>query len=159
MTKKRNKPLTSTAIQDQIPPRRPLGFLIMTSFNHSTKKATYRMNVGILSTQEFWASIFNIAHAFVCFRWFRLVADTRSCRWWCWSSWKTIYLGWGEPIITDMKGVDHECYLQAPQYCDFQFPTLQPSNNSVTFHPKFFQRVQSRTGGKRNGGKASQISW
>lgn len=29
----------------------------------------------------------------------------------------------GEPIITDMKGTDHECYLQAPPHCDILFPT------------------------------------
>ena len=29
----------------------------------------------------------------------------------------------GEPIITDMGGIDHECYLQAPPHCDILFPT------------------------------------
>lgn len=29
----------------------------------------------------------------------------------------------GEPIITDMDGVDHECYLHAPRHCDILFPT------------------------------------
>jgi hypothetical protein len=29
----------------------------------------------------------------------------------------------GEPLITDMKGVDHECFLQAPPHCDILFPT------------------------------------
>lgn len=29
----------------------------------------------------------------------------------------------GEPIVTDMKGVDHECYLSSPKHCDILFPT------------------------------------
>jgi len=29
----------------------------------------------------------------------------------------------GEPIITDMVGNDHACYLQAPPHCDILFPT------------------------------------
>jgi hypothetical protein len=29
----------------------------------------------------------------------------------------------GEPIVTDMTGIDHECYLQAPPHCDILFPT------------------------------------
>ena len=29
----------------------------------------------------------------------------------------------GEPIITDMDGVDHECFLRAPPHCDILFPT------------------------------------
>jgi hypothetical protein len=29
----------------------------------------------------------------------------------------------GEPIVTDMEGVDHECYLVAPPHCDILFPT------------------------------------
>lgn len=32
----------------------------------------------------------------------------------------------GEPIITDMNGIDHECYLQAPSHCDILFPTDFP---------------------------------
>lgn len=32
----------------------------------------------------------------------------------------------GEPIITDMKGVDHACYLRAPPNCDILFPTDFP---------------------------------
>jgi hypothetical protein len=31
--------------------------------------------------------------------------------------------GEGEPIITDMEGIDHECFLQAPPHCDILFPT------------------------------------
>ena len=31
--------------------------------------------------------------------------------------------GEGEPIVTDMKGQDHECYITAPKYCDILFPT------------------------------------
>jgi hypothetical protein len=31
--------------------------------------------------------------------------------------------GEGEPIVTDMHGIDHECYLQAPPHCDILFPT------------------------------------
>ena len=31
--------------------------------------------------------------------------------------------GHGEPLITDMKGVDYECFLQAPPHCDILFPT------------------------------------
>ncbi|KAG7355236.1 putative S-adenosyl-L-methionine-dependent methyltransferase [Nitzschia inconspicua] len=29
----------------------------------------------------------------------------------------------GEPIVTDMSGQDHECYLTAPNHCDILFPT------------------------------------
>jgi hypothetical protein len=29
----------------------------------------------------------------------------------------------GEPIVTDMNGNDHECYLTAPRHCDILFPT------------------------------------
>ena len=29
----------------------------------------------------------------------------------------------GEPIVTDMDGVDHCCYLTSPRYCDILFPT------------------------------------
>jgi hypothetical protein len=29
----------------------------------------------------------------------------------------------GEPIVTDMSGNDHECYLTAPSHCDILFPT------------------------------------
>lgn len=29
----------------------------------------------------------------------------------------------GEPIITDMVGKDHACYLRSPQFCDILFPT------------------------------------
>jgi len=29
----------------------------------------------------------------------------------------------GEPIVTDMQGNDHECYIQAPPRCDILFPT------------------------------------
>lgn len=29
----------------------------------------------------------------------------------------------GEPIVTDMSGTDHECYLSAPPHCDILFPT------------------------------------
>jgi hypothetical protein len=29
----------------------------------------------------------------------------------------------GEPIVTDMSGKDHECYLTAPSHCDILFPT------------------------------------
>lgn len=29
----------------------------------------------------------------------------------------------GEPIVTDMDGVDFECMLQAPPHCDILFPT------------------------------------
>jgi hypothetical protein len=29
----------------------------------------------------------------------------------------------GEPIVTDMSGIDHECYLSAPSHCDILFPT------------------------------------
>lgn len=29
----------------------------------------------------------------------------------------------GEPIVTDMVGIDHECYLTAPPQCDILFPT------------------------------------
>lgn len=29
----------------------------------------------------------------------------------------------GEPIITSMDGVDHECYLDCPPFCDILFPT------------------------------------
>jgi hypothetical protein len=29
----------------------------------------------------------------------------------------------GEPIVTDMEGIDHECYLRAPPHCDILFPT------------------------------------
>jgi len=29
----------------------------------------------------------------------------------------------GEPLITDMLGNDHECFLQAPKHCDILFPT------------------------------------
>jgi len=29
----------------------------------------------------------------------------------------------GEPLITDMNGVDHECLLNSPTYCDILFPT------------------------------------
>ena len=28
-----------------------------------------------------------------------------------------------EPIITSMDGIDHECYLEAPPFCDILFPT------------------------------------
>lgn len=38
------------------------------------------------------------------------------------SSRRTIW-GHGEPIITDMDGVDYECYLQSPPHCDILFPT------------------------------------
>jgi SAM-dependent MidA family methyltransferase len=31
--------------------------------------------------------------------------------------------GHGEPIITSMDDVDHECYLRAPELCDILFPT------------------------------------
>lgn len=31
--------------------------------------------------------------------------------------------GEGEPIVTDMDGIDYECYLQSPQNCDILFPT------------------------------------
>lgn len=31
--------------------------------------------------------------------------------------------GEGEPIVTDMDGVDHECFLQAPPHCDILFAT------------------------------------
>jgi hypothetical protein len=29
----------------------------------------------------------------------------------------------GEPIVSDMDGIDHECYLRAPPHCDILFPT------------------------------------
>ena len=29
----------------------------------------------------------------------------------------------GEPIVTDMDGIDYECYLTAPSHCDILFPT------------------------------------
>jgi Putative S-adenosyl-L-methionine-dependent methyltransferase len=29
----------------------------------------------------------------------------------------------GEPIVTDMKGLDHPCYLLSPDHCDILFPT------------------------------------
>eukprot|EP00934_Nitzschia_sp_Nitz4_P001905 Nitzschia sp. Nitz4//scaffold174_size87051//20010//21237//NITZ4_005102-RA/size87051-augustus-gene-0.59-mRNA-1//1//CDS//3329538851//1905//frame0 len=29
----------------------------------------------------------------------------------------------GEPIVTDMDGHDHECYLMAPPHCDILYPT------------------------------------
>ena len=29
----------------------------------------------------------------------------------------------GEPIITCMQDLDHECYLRAPPFCDILFPT------------------------------------
>lgn len=32
----------------------------------------------------------------------------------------------GEPIVTDMEGIDHECYLQSPDHCDILFPTDFP---------------------------------
>eukprot|EP00980_Cylindrotheca_fusiformis_P014483 scaffold3875_cov123-Cylindrotheca_fusiformis.AAC.3 len=35
----------------------------------------------------------------------------------------TSYWAHGEPIVTDMKGRDHPCYLAAPPYCDVLFPT------------------------------------
>jgi SAM-dependent MidA family methyltransferase len=31
--------------------------------------------------------------------------------------------GHGEPIVTSMDDVDHECYLRAPELCDILFPT------------------------------------
>lgn len=31
--------------------------------------------------------------------------------------------GEGEPIITDMSSVDHECFLRAPPHCDILYPT------------------------------------
>ncbi len=31
--------------------------------------------------------------------------------------------GFGEPIVTDMKGIDHECFVRAPPHCDILFPT------------------------------------
>lgn len=34
------------------------------------------------------------------------------------SKWAT-----GEPIVTCMDGTDHECYLNAPPFCDVLFPT------------------------------------
>lgn len=33
------------------------------------------------------------------------------------------YWAHGEPIITDMDGTDHLCYLNAPPHCDVLFPT------------------------------------
>ncbi|CAB9499355.1 Conserved hypothetical protein [Seminavis robusta] len=29
----------------------------------------------------------------------------------------------GEPIVTDMDGLDHSCYLESPDHCDILFPT------------------------------------
>jgi len=29
----------------------------------------------------------------------------------------------GEPLITDMNGIDHECLFSAPSHCDILFPT------------------------------------
>jgi len=29
----------------------------------------------------------------------------------------------GEPIVTSMDGMDHECYLDAPPFCDILYPT------------------------------------
>jgi hypothetical protein len=29
----------------------------------------------------------------------------------------------GEPLVTDMEGADHGCYLNSPQFCDILFPT------------------------------------
>jgi hypothetical protein len=29
----------------------------------------------------------------------------------------------GEPIVTDMDSIDHQCYLTAPPHCDVLFPT------------------------------------
>ena len=31
--------------------------------------------------------------------------------------------GQGEPLVTDMNDIDHECYLQSPELCDILFPT------------------------------------
>lgn len=59
----------------------------------------------------------NLGLAFADFDWLPapdLMAETPSRL----TSW-----GEGEPIITDMQGVDHECFLQAPPHCDILFPT------------------------------------
>lgn len=32
----------------------------------------------------------------------------------------------GEPIVTDMEGNDHACYLQSPEHCDIFFPADFP---------------------------------
>ncbi|KAG7359273.1 putative S-adenosyl-L-methionine-dependent methyltransferase [Nitzschia inconspicua] len=48
----------------------------------------------------------------------------------------------GEPIVTDMSGQDHECYLTAPKYCDVLFPTnFQKVKMFVT---KCLSRYQSK---------------
>jgi Putative S-adenosyl-L-methionine-dependent methyltransferase len=39
-----------------------------------------------------------------------------------------------EPLITDMKGMDYECFLQAPPYCDILFPTDFDKLRSFTMH-------------------------
>jgi len=36
---------------------------------------------------------------------------------------RTSHWAAGEPIVTDMQGIDHVCYLQAPPNCDILFPT------------------------------------
>lgn len=52
----------------------------------------------------------------------------------------------GEPIVTDMEGNDHPCYIQSPDHCDILFPTnfhhlasfvansWKIQKNSVTVH-------------------------
>jgi hypothetical protein len=46
----------------------------------------------------------------------------------------------GEPIVTCMDGLDHECYLNAPQHCDILFPTDFPK--LAAFVEKHQQRVK-----------------
>lgn len=59
----------------------------------------------------------NLGLAFADFDWLPVpdLVDAGHVRYTSW--------GQGEPIITDMMGIDHECFLRAPRHCDILFPT------------------------------------
>ena len=63
-------------------------------------------------------------------------------------------LSYGEPLVTDMDGVDHECYLQSPYLADILFPTdfdklARFLKNQMTNITKKRRNNQSRK--RRNG--------
>jgi len=57
--------------------------------------------------------------------------------------------GLGEPLVTDMDDVDHECYLSSPNLCDVLFPT--DFNLLAEFAGTLLQEKSKKEKGKERG--------
>lgn len=55
----------------------------------------------------------------------------------------------GEPLVTDMEDVDHECYLSSPSLCDVLFPT--DFNLLARFSENLMQEKKMKGKKKRRG--------